>query len=93
MNITVVFLSYFVLNILLCIIPDDDGGQSKHVGGIKKCIPKYIAHAKLPLIFFLRRTLNLCPSVSLRGQVTQHNGQIYSSVYFEIYISEWKTRR
>jgi len=50
MNINVMFLSYFVLNISVCIIPDG-GGPSKRVGGIKNCIPMYIAHAKLPLFF------------------------------------------
>ena len=52
MNITVVFLSYFVLNISVCIIPDDGGGPSKHVGGIKKLYPYVYCTCKASSVFF-----------------------------------------
>jgi len=97
MNISDVLLSHFVLNILACIIPDDGGGPSKHVGGTKKLCPMYIAHGKIPLCFFFKMYPQPLPfGQSERPSYTltqQHNGQIYSSVYFMIYISEGKTGR
>jgi len=85
MNISDVLLSHFVLNILACIIPDDGGGPSKHVGGTKKLCPMYIAHGKIPLCFFLRCTPNLCPSVNLRDQVT-HSHNNTTGKFIVLYI-------
>lgn len=95
MNITVVFLSCFDLNTLLYIIPDDGGRPSKHVGGVKKLYPYVYCTCKASSVFLKTYPQPLPFGQSERSSftLTQHNGQIYSSAYFKIYISEWKKNR